>query len=64
MRWTAVWLDRSLGTAILRQRLRFTNQLLGTGLKDLCGSNRLDDVMARGLRVRTQLLPSGLAPVS
>ena len=52
----------SLGTdskgperTVLRQRLRITNQLLGIGLRDLCGSNRLVDVTAQGLHVRKQL---------
>ena len=64
MRWTAVWLDRSLGTAILRQRLRFTNQLLGIGLRGLCGTNRLVDVTARGFHVHKQLFAEFLECVT
>ena len=46
--------DRS-ETAVLRQRLRFTNKPLGIGLRGLCGSNRLVDVTARALHDRKQL---------
>ena len=41
-------------TAVLRLQLRFTNQFLGIGLRDPCGSNRSVNVTARGLHVRKQ----------
>ena len=53
MRCTTVLLDRSLSTAVLRLRLRFTNQLLGIGLGAF-GSNRPVNVTTWGLHDRKQ----------
>ena len=45
-------------TALLRQWLRVANQLLGIGLRGLCGCNRLVDMTALGCKFANNQLPS------
>ncbi len=57
-------LDKSLGAAVLRLQLRFTNQLFGIGLRGPFARNRPVNVTAWGLHARKQSIAAFIACVA